>query len=332
MIPWCSWLFGGCQEEPMEQLCAGFFRFPAPAKPSRAAASRAEETPAKGSLVKTTVAAAQNEVDQVGLLPLRSLISCSLPLRRIGRASRSSRCFLVRDCRRSSSPLWRRFGRRSSKRRARGSWLTIYSCELVDFRPSSSCRWLCLASCAGADPRRAVGMPLCSRSASGFPGPRRSSSRSTASGSKLSSSYRVAVSWSEVCVDCNVRRRAKVSKYGDRVLETIELTLEEFKRTNRSGGGADSGEAAKRRRGSAGVGAGGAATGDDDFSEATAELTKRPARARQNPIFDLDLDGPDAAKTAADPQIWGGSSAGNLFQEYAFRGEWRPYSARRWPL
>ncbi|CAA6667693.1 unnamed protein product [Spirodela intermedia] len=90
-------------------------------------------------------------------------------------------------------------------------------------------------------------MPLCSRSASGFPGPRRSSSRSTASGSKFSS-FRVAVSWSQVCVDLNARRRAKVSKYGDRVLETIELTLEEFKRTNRSGGGADSGEAAKRRR------------------------------------------------------------------------------------
>ncbi|CAA7404506.1 unnamed protein product [Spirodela intermedia] len=198
-------------------------RFPAPAKPSRSAASRAEETPAKGSLVKTTVAAAQSEVDQKLSEKLFS-------------ALKALRTTLVKEA---------------------GDGVMAYHIFLNATLQQISKRL----------PRS-----------------------------------------KEELLEINGIGKAKVSKYGDRVLETIELTLEEFKRTNRSGGGADSGEAAKRRRGSTGVGAGGAAGGNDDFiTEAVAESTKRPARARQNPVFDLDLDGPDAAKTAADPQIWGGS-------------------------
>uniref|UniRef100_A0A1D1XKM2 DNA 3'-5' helicase n=1 Tax=Anthurium amnicola TaxID=1678845 RepID=A0A1D1XKM2_9ARAE len=150
--------------------------------------------------------------------------------------------------------------------------------------------------------------------------------------------------------------KAKVNKYGDRVLETIESTLEEYKNANKSTGGncsssSSSGEAVKRQRGSTGVHAN--INGDNDFTENTIKSKRRLAKVSQSsngkfnsvgiPSYndqfidsDLDLDDHDvedvksATKTTfsnstrmlpqwSNPRSKSGSPIVNLCEEYAFR-------------
>ena len=104
--------------------------------------------------------------------------------------------------------------------------------------------------------------------------------------------------------------RAKVSKYGDRVLETIELTLEEFRKTS---GGVDSGEAVKRRRNAA-ADPRAISNWEDDI---TGSMESQSTKSRRIACVDLDLDGPVGVK----PPHLVCSPVASLFDEYVFKRE-----------
>jgi len=77
--------------------------------------------------------------------------------------------------------------------------------------------------------------------------------------------------------------RAKVKKYGDRVLATIEDFLSKHPNPRRNSSGSGSGsnehtEAAKKRRGFTASYAG--SNGEDDFEERSVQTKKRPAKTR----------------------------------------------------
>lgn len=75
--------------------------------------------------------------------------------------------------------------------------------------------------------------------------------------------------------------RAKVSKYGDRLLETIESTIKEFYKTNRhSSSSNDSNDSGKRRR-DENLPPHVNKEDDDDFTKSTAR-SKRRASKNQN--------------------------------------------------
>ncbi|MQL88315.1 hypothetical protein Taro_020864 [Colocasia esculenta] len=162
----------------------------------------------------------------------------------------------------------------------------------------------------------------------------------------------------EELLEINGMGKAKVSKYGDRVLETIESILKEHKRANKgdgsncsnSSGSNDSSEAMKRRRDSSGVHAN--LNVDDDFTGKAIKSKKRVAKVKRNqsgelssvgiPSYtdqcmdsDLDVDGHDLEVSKSDAKVasrssvrtlpqWSNSQSKhnspicNLFEEYAF--------------
>ncbi|XP_072962259.1 ATP-dependent DNA helicase Q-like 4A isoform X2 [Typha angustifolia] len=103
--------------------------------------------------------------------------------------------------------------------------------------------------------------------------------------------------------------KAKINKYGDRVIETIEATIREYQKTSKSSGSSSSSnenmDAVKRRRGSRGINPD---ANDDDFSESAVQHKKRVTKIGKtgkglsetvsistydDRCMDLDLDGHD---------------------------------------
>ena len=146
--------------------------------------------------------------------------------------------------------------------------------------------------------------------------------------------------------------RAKINKYGDRVLDTIECTIREYQKASKnsiSSGSNENADAMKRRRESIGINSNGH---DDDFAESSAQFKKRAPKSGTNQTaapdtmsistsfqrcIDVDLDGCDeeAEETISKanqkgsgrvlPQ-WskpGGKGrngcADNLFKDYVFK-------------
>lgn len=68
--------------------------------------------------------------------------------------------------------------------------------------------------------------------------------------------------------------RAKVSKYGDRLLETIESTIREYSKTDKNSSSNDSTDSTKRRR-DANKALNGNVGEDDDFTKSTGRSKKR---------------------------------------------------------
>ena len=128
----------------------------------------------------------------------------------------------------------------------------------------------------------------------------------------------------------------KVSKYGDRVLDTIELTMQEYQKTdkNSSGSSNTSSEGVKRRRGSASVGS---TADDDDFTDSTEQSKKRVTKTPlEGMCIDLELDGCDMGTEESNPNPkhknsgrvlpqWStpenksGSPGNNIFEEFSFK-------------
>lgn len=72
--------------------------------------------------------------------------------------------------------------------------------------------------------------------------------------------------------------RAKLSKYGDRLLEAIESTIKEYYKTNKNSNSSnDSSDSAKRRRDANRVGST-TMEDDDDFTSSTGNSNKRAAK------------------------------------------------------
>ncbi|TXG64063.1 hypothetical protein EZV62_011057 [Acer yangbiense] len=82
----------------------------------------------------------------------------------------------------------------------------------------------------------------------------------------------------EELLEINVIGKAKVSKYGDRLLETIEATIKEYYETNRNSSGSnDSNDSIKRRRDENRT-PNGYTEADDDYTKSTARSKKRIAK------------------------------------------------------
>lgn len=100
--------------------------------------------------------------------------------------------------------------------------------------------------------------------------------------------------------------RAKVTKYGERVLETIEATIREYYKTEKNSGSSsnDSNESMKRRRDLGKVAQN--SKDEDDFSEATGRSKKRTLTKKNTNVesvekedpyeefFDVDIDFDDS--------------------------------------
>ncbi|XP_020110076.1 ATP-dependent DNA helicase Q-like 4A isoform X2 [Ananas comosus] len=146
--------------------------------------------------------------------------------------------------------------------------------------------------------------------------------------------------------------KAKVNKYGDRVIETIESTIKEHQKANKnnssSGSSNENAEAMKRRRQSKTINSD---NNDDDFAESTVQSKKRATKIKNaekgvsdsigisnydDRCIDIDLDGYDSTNDESNqnlqknpsgrvlprwskPGIKGNSPIGNLFEEYAFK-------------
>ncbi|XP_039120408.1 ATP-dependent DNA helicase Q-like 4A isoform X1 [Dioscorea cayenensis subsp. rotundata] len=139
----------------------------------------------------------------------------------------------------------------------------------------------------------------------------------------------------EELLEVNGMGKVKVSKYGDRVLDTIESTIQEYQKTdkNSSGSSNTSSDGVKRRRGSAGVDS----TADDDFTDNTEQSKKRvmktPLEIR---CIDLELDGCHMGTEESNPnpkyknsgrvlpqwsspEIKSVSPGNNLFEEFSYK-------------
>ncbi|TXG53728.1 hypothetical protein EZV62_018984 [Acer yangbiense] len=82
----------------------------------------------------------------------------------------------------------------------------------------------------------------------------------------------------EELLEINGIGKAKVSKYGDRLLETIEATIKEYYKTNRNSSGSnDSNDSIKRRRDENRT-PNGYTEADDDYTKSTARSKKRIAK------------------------------------------------------
>ncbi|TXG64064.1 hypothetical protein EZV62_011058 [Acer yangbiense] len=82
----------------------------------------------------------------------------------------------------------------------------------------------------------------------------------------------------EELLEINVIGKAKVSKYGDRLLETIEATIKEYYKTNRNSSGSnDSNDSIMRRRDENRT-PNGYTEADDDYTKSTARSKKRIAK------------------------------------------------------
>jgi bloom syndrome protein len=84
--------------------------------------------------------------------------------------------------------------------------------------------------------------------------------------------------------------RAKVMKYGDRILETIESTIKEYKTDKNSSGSNDSNEI-KRKRDANKDQIGNVE--DDDFTKSTDQLKKRASKRQNKTIEDYSYLEPD---------------------------------------
>ncbi|OVA10929.1 Helicase [Macleaya cordata] len=157
----------------------------------------------------------------------------------------------------------------------------------------------------------------------------------------------------EELLEVNGIGKAKITKYGDRVLETIETTIKEFYNTDKnSSGGSDSTEATKRRRNLTGT-SNSDFKEDDDFTDSTGSLKKRATEeglrrsaedssaSKYEQCIDIDLDWEDPNNDIGNngsyskgEQNSGGrvlpswskpgntpySQGRNLFQEFSFKG------------
>ncbi|ONK58030.1 uncharacterized protein A4U43_C09F7220 [Asparagus officinalis] len=148
----------------------------------------------------------------------------------------------------------------------------------------------------------------------------------------------------EELLEINGIGKAKINKYGDRVLDTIESTIREYQKTvknSSSGSSNESADAAKRRRESKGSHSNAL---DDDFAPTTTQSKKRGPKLGSNSIstnyercIDVDLDGyeeeveesasrtkqqesgrvlPRWSKTASKLK---NGSVNNLFKDYMFK-------------
>ncbi|KAK1267193.1 ATP-dependent DNA helicase Q-like 4A [Acorus gramineus] len=153
-------------------------------------------------------------------------------------------------------------------------------------------------------------------------------------------------------LDVNGIGKAKITKYGDRILETIEATIREHQKTCKSGGSGSSnenGDATKRRRGAGAISESNAESAND-FTEVIGQkskrrITKLGARIKSNnlsydePRIDVELDFDDfdqenvesntKANVNKDGRVlpqWSHSgskvrsSASPVFDEYAYKG------------
>ncbi|KAK1309981.1 ATP-dependent DNA helicase Q-like 4A [Acorus calamus] len=153
-------------------------------------------------------------------------------------------------------------------------------------------------------------------------------------------------------LDVNGIGKAKITKYGDRILETIEATIREHQKTCKSGGSGSSnenGDVTKRRRGAGAISESNADNAND-FGEAIGQkskrrITKLGARIKSNnlsydePCIDVELDFDDfdqenvesntKANVNKDGRVlpqWSHSgskvrsSASPVFDEYAYKG------------
>ncbi|XP_050210457.1 ATP-dependent DNA helicase Q-like 4A isoform X2 [Mercurialis annua] len=145
----------------------------------------------------------------------------------------------------------------------------------------------------------------------------------------------------EELLEINGIGKAKVSKYGDRILETIESTIKEHYKSNSSSN--DSNDSAKRRREASKV-SNGSAEEDDHFINSTGRSKKRIAKLHNketevyksfendiNQCLDDDLDFEEAAMEAENningrvlpswstPGSKVHDSNRNVFQQYAMK-------------
>lgn len=84
--------------------------------------------------------------------------------------------------------------------------------------------------------------------------------------------------------------RAKLNKYGDRVLDTIECTIREYQKATKkgsSGGSNENADATKRRRESEDINS----NEHDDFAESAAQSKKRAPKSRSNQMVSSDSGG-----------------------------------------
>ncbi|KAK6240973.1 hypothetical protein SCA6_006362 [Theobroma cacao] len=85
----------------------------------------------------------------------------------------------------------------------------------------------------------------------------------------------------EELLEINGIGKAKISKYGDRILETIEVTIKEHYKTDRNSSSSnDSNDSTKRRRDA--NGAPKANVDDDDFTRSTSRSKKRTVKMQNN--------------------------------------------------
>ncbi|XP_038989126.1 ATP-dependent DNA helicase Q-like 4A [Phoenix dactylifera] len=120
----------------------------------------------------------------------------------------------------------------------------------------------------------------------------------------------------EELLEINGIGKAKVHKYGDRVLEIIESTIKEYQKANRNSSSSsnENTDAAKRRRGSTGIDS---AVNDNDFAESAVQSKKRVTKVRNDRkgapdtasistyngrCIDLDLDGCDMETEESNPK------------------------------
>ncbi|XP_050375562.1 ATP-dependent DNA helicase Q-like 4A [Argentina anserina] len=85
--------------------------------------------------------------------------------------------------------------------------------------------------------------------------------------------------------------KVKVTKYGDRVLETIESTIREYKTCKNSSSSNDSNEEKRKREGSKAKQNG--HEDDDDFTKSTDRSKKRASKKQSKPIEDYSYQQPD---------------------------------------
>ncbi|KAI9103562.1 hypothetical protein K1719_023185 [Acacia pycnantha] len=83
----------------------------------------------------------------------------------------------------------------------------------------------------------------------------------------------------EELLEINGISKAKVSKYGDRLLETIEKTIREYNKSDKSSSWSnESNDSAKRRRGSKGKADGGDGDNDDECTRSNGRSKKRTVK------------------------------------------------------
>ncbi|KAJ0976927.1 hypothetical protein J5N97_012401 [Dioscorea zingiberensis] len=140
----------------------------------------------------------------------------------------------------------------------------------------------------------------------------------------------------EELLEINGMGKVKVNKYGDRVLDTIESTIQEHHKTDKNGSGSSnpSSEGTKRRRASAVADSN---RKDEDFTDCTGQSKKRVTNpAHEGRCIDFELDGCEMSTKESNPKpkhknygrvlprcstlgSIAGSPVANLFQEYSFK-------------